>query len=132
MLLLSTLVRFNVAKSLELLMPHVPPALFEAMVKPVLLTLRKDADRDCQFYSLRALECLFFFSFLITYCKIFILHSLIMNTYIYFFNSGWPGNRLKSIWLQLFKINMAAPPRLSYECNFSFAILVSLYFFSPI
>ena len=47
--------RFNAAKTLELLLPSTSAAAFQSRVKPALDAMTADADRDCRFYSARAL-----------------------------------------------------------------------------
>lgn len=50
-------IRFNVAKTAELLVPHLTASVFETELRPVLTTLTTDEDKDCQFFAARALDC---------------------------------------------------------------------------
>jgi len=48
-------IRFNVAKTLEKLLPHVTKGVFQAQIKTVLETMKRDADRDVKYFAGRAL-----------------------------------------------------------------------------
>lgn len=55
-------IRFNVAKSLETLVPLLKnnestSGLYETTVKPALEKLSEDVDGDVKFFACRALEC---------------------------------------------------------------------------
>jgi hypothetical protein len=49
-------IRFNVAKTLELVLPSTPKAVFQSHIRPALQQLANDDDPDCQFYAHRALQ----------------------------------------------------------------------------
>ncbi len=46
---------FNVAKTLEVIAPLLPPGLLTREVRPVLQKLASDDDKDCRFFAERAL-----------------------------------------------------------------------------
>lgn len=50
-------VRFNVAKTLQMLVPLLEPGLVASQVKPKLLELSEDHDKDVQYFAQRALAC---------------------------------------------------------------------------
>lgn len=50
-------VRFNVAKTLQALIPVLEPGLVQQQVKPRLLELTEDADSDVQYFANQALQC---------------------------------------------------------------------------
>ena len=49
-------VRFNVAKTLNKMCPHVGSSALQTQVKPALEKLNQDADSDVKFFSAEALE----------------------------------------------------------------------------
>lgn len=49
-------VRFNVAKTLQVLAQRCPKNIVEERIKPVLTQLRDDPDNDVQFFAQRALQ----------------------------------------------------------------------------
>jgi serine/threonine-protein phosphatase 2A regulatory subunit A len=48
-------IRFNVAKALEQMLPHVSKAIFQAQIKGVLETMKRDSDGDVKYFSGHAL-----------------------------------------------------------------------------
>jgi serine/threonine-protein phosphatase 2A regulatory subunit A len=48
-------IRFNVAKTLQALIPHIDAATVQSRVKPCLQKLTEDSDRDVKFYATQAL-----------------------------------------------------------------------------
>jgi serine/threonine-protein phosphatase 2A regulatory subunit A len=49
-------VRFNVAKTLNKMCPHIGSSALQTQVKPALEKLNQDADADVKFFSAEALE----------------------------------------------------------------------------
>lgn len=49
-------IRFNVAKTLEVVATKVDAAVVESAVKPCLVALLQDSDSDVVYFSTRALE----------------------------------------------------------------------------
>lgn len=49
-------IRFNVAKTLHSLIPHLDSQTVQTKVKPCLTKLFEDPDRDVKFYASQALQ----------------------------------------------------------------------------
>ena len=49
-------VRFNVARTLQILIPLLDSHAVQAQIKPVLSSLHEDADKDVKFFSMTALQ----------------------------------------------------------------------------
>lgn len=49
-------IRFNVAKTLQLLVPFLDGSVVQNKVKAVLVKLSEDVDKDVKFFALQALQ----------------------------------------------------------------------------
>lgn len=49
-------IRFNVAKTLQALIGLLDPAVVTAQVKPCLLALSEDSDKDVRYFASQALQ----------------------------------------------------------------------------
>ena len=49
-------IRFNAAKTLQALIARLAPGLVQSQVKPCLLTLTEDPDKDVRYFASQALQ----------------------------------------------------------------------------